>query len=217
MSKVIRQKQSLNLVIIIISALVLAFMLIGRFMERSVEQSNARDESRLKSDQQYAAMNNFESIQLNEIDFGLQSIRFRSLEKAKKTVMEWQVLPELSMSDETAEELATQWLNILQQPIEPSIKPQYNDLLAGATVLLYFAELSKPLVAKIALVSEQTPVNGDQQNSGIYSKISIRFVSTGQQIIIANLSLEQLLPENIAQKMLANNSLLLKKSSPLKK
>ena len=86
MSKGITQRQWLNIVIIILSGLILVFMLLGRFMDQAVDESNARASTRVAAQKQIAQ----QLLQLRMIDFGFQRIILIQ--------SEWHVEPKSSLS-----------------------------------------------------------------------------------------------------------------------
>ncbi len=179
MSKGITQSQWLNIVIIVISGLILAFMLIGRFMNQAVDESHIEQSTQ-------------QSLRLTRIDFGGQQIILQPLEKSSQPALKWSVKPVSSLSAKKVEELVSAWQQVLAMPVEPSYQHQQANYSPIATVLLYFAKRAQPLIAKVEVVNHQ---NHQQP-------IVISFVSTGQQLVIKDLIVRQLIPAQTLRKRL---------------
>ncbi len=191
MSKGVTQNQWLNIVIIIISALVLAFTLIGRFMDKTANESDTR---------QIAAVNDslkmsVPSMQLTSIDFGTMRISRKRQKNQSTLAFAWFAKPKSSLNQTQINRLVDGWQKILTMPAESLSQPAPINFLPIATVLLYFAETAQPIITKVEVSNkvELTP------------SINIRFVSTGQQIIIEDLPLAQLLPVQWLQKSASDN------------
>ena len=186
MGKGIAHSQWLNIVIIIISALVLAFTLIGRIMDNAVDESDARQIVATDDSQQV----NVPVMQLISVDFGNLRMTGKQQKIDSKLGLIWSTEPNGILSQKQIKTLLDSWQKILVMPTQPlnqSISINYSPI---AIVLLYFTEVAQPIIAKVELSDkiESTPT------------IIIRFVSTGQQIIIDELSLEQILPLQVLQK-----------------
>ncbi len=179
MSKGLKQKQWLNIIIIVISGLILAFTLIGRFMNSAVDEYEVREKARnLAAEEEQITR---QSLQLKTIDFGFLRITNKANTAANP---EWVAEPRELISTETAESLVAQWQQILNKPAKPSEQNEHSEYLSGATVLLFFTETAQPVIAKVDLLKGQ-PVS---------SNLKVTFVSTGQTIIINNSQLKQLIP-----------------------
>ena len=171
MSKGLTQRQWLNMVIIIISALILAFMLIGQVMNKSVDKVAGNVEQ-----------TPFRQIMsLREIDFGSQKLVLQT-----KSATSWTVIPNNSLTSEEIFKLVKNWQNVLVEPITPSLKNIKNIASPVTTVLLFFSESTQPLIVKIG---------GINRPEG-QKLVSLLFIGSEQQEIIKPLSLEQFLPKN---------------------
>lgn len=186
MNKGMTQSQWLNIVIIIISALILAFTLIGRFMDRAVDDSDARQIVAEDSRHQISEP----TMQLTSIDFGTLRIFLKPQEAHSKLALIGSVEPKGALTEKQIKALIERWQKILMMPAQSLSQASSINYLPIATILLYFAETAQPIVAKVTASDkiESTPL------------ISVRFVSTGQQIIIDNLPIDQLLPQQVLQK-----------------
>lgn len=187
MSKGISQSQWLNIVIIIISALVLAFTLIGRIMDNAVDETNAR---------QIAATNDSRQVgvpvmQLSSVDFGTLRITSKQQKNRQKLVLIWSTEPKGVLTQKQIKTLLDQWQKILIMQAQPVDQPASINYSPIATVLLYFAKVGQPIIAKVLVSDKIEPA----------PTIIVRFVSTGQQIMIDNLPIDQILPLQVLQKL----------------
>lgn len=186
MGKRISQSQWLNIVIIVISALVLAFTLIGQFMHQAVDESDASKIVAANDSLQVSVP----TIQLTSIDFGTLRISREQQKNQSKLAFSWSVLPKGGLTQQQIKLLVDRWQKILTTPVNPLEQSASINYSPIATVLLYFEETAQPIIAKVEMGDkiETTPL------------INIRFVSTGQQITIDNLQLDHLLPLQVLQK-----------------
>lgn len=187
MSKGVTQSQWLNLVIIIISALVLAFTLIGRFMHKAADEAGARQSIVEDTHQQISEP----MMQLMSIDFGTLRISQAKNKDRSKSGVTWSAEPKGAMTQQRIKVLVDRWQKILTLPVTALNQQALTNYSSIATVLLYFADTAQPLVAKVLVSEKNNPTQF----------IKIRFVSTSQQIIIEDLPLEYLLPQQSEQKL----------------
>jgi len=180
------QSQWLNIVIIVISALVLGFTLIGRFVDHAVDKSDARQIIAADGGQQISAP----ALQLTSIDFGTLQIFLKRQEAHSRFALIGSVEPTGVLTKQQIKTLIARWQKILVMPTQPLSQSTSMRYFPIATVLLYFADTAQPIVAKV--------VASDKIESA--PSIIIRFVSTGQQIVIDDLAIDQLLPRQVLQK-----------------
>ncbi len=175
MAKGVTQSQWLNIIIIIISALVLAFMLMGKWMDGSTKQPNLEKQE----------------IALNKIDFGRFQLLLKNKQnintqlESKKTNNEtlWVVQPSSALSNSDIKEIVLIWQQILSRPLQSTINIQQNNPLYLATVLLSFSNSKTPLVAQLI----QIKFSG---NSTKKITTIAKFVSTDQFVDISDLSIK---------------------------
>ena len=117
-------RQWLNIMIISVSAMFLLSMLVGRMMNVS-NTEEAKVAASLDS-----------AGELVQIDFGLLHL--------SKTSSGWQA-SDARLSQATTNNAAALWLALLQRSDHQLIKQP----LSGKTVLLYFSQLSSPVVCKV--------------------------------------------------------------------
>ncbi len=190
MSKGITQSQWLNIVIMVISGLILAFMLLGRFMNRAVDEFDDRESgAKIISSQ----LINQQLLQLNRIDFGTLRMTLDQPRQSLQPISKWSVAPMNSLSAKEIEQLVNRWQQILAIPTSRLYLDEATDYNPVATVLLYFAETTNPLVAKVEI---ESVLDGNTSRKPI---IYITFVSTGQQVVFKDLSLSQLIPVWVSQ------------------
>ncbi len=137
-------KKWLNIIIIVISALVLAFMLIGKLMERKIPSVNrGGGESHLSVDRAQGVP------QLIKIEYNATTLSFHS-------DGEWISRDEPSakqasnLSPERVEEIHSLWLQVLSQKSMPFDKETASYLAAQSfEVKLYFLSKDRPLLARV--------------------------------------------------------------------
>lgn len=184
MAKKTAEKQWLNVVIIVISALILAFTLLGNLMNRA-EDSSTENEQQSVQNQPLSAEHDRSmsaktpSLQLRMIDFGEQKV---ILGHSK-----WQLSPNFNLSDRKLAVLVGAWQSLLHQSVNPERKIESVDSLSVQMVQLFFKNSQRPLIAKVELVTDS---KGQQ-------KTMISFQSTGQQIIKSRDFFVKLIPNRI--------------------
>jgi len=165
-------KKWLNIIIIVISALVLAFMLIGKLMERDKNQP---------IEQSSTFFNHSTSTQT--VTLVLQKIEFKKLSLVLQK--NWQLSEKrddstFELSASRIEEIQSLWQQILLLPTEPiNINSENNhsvsdtdlEVLSSYSVKLYFKTREKPLRAKV------THLKGSQSET-----TKILFSDIGQQL-----------------------------------
>jgi hypothetical protein len=181
MAKGITNKQWLNLVIIIISALVLAFMLLGRFFNIAVEQSHKREKSRL-GQPSLIIKEKPNILKLVMIDFGLNKV---VLNAEELWVDENQANTTISESDEL-NEITERWEHLLSAPFIENTWDKQVEPKVRATVLLYFKNKQQPLILKVEGVNSKEKI-GD---------VRVTFIASGKQIILHDLTFSQLVYED---------------------
>jgi len=145
MSQKNQNRKWLNVIIIVISALILAFMLIGKLMERDENQPIG----------QAAAFFN-RSDPMHTAGLSLQKIEFEKLTLSLHN--EWQLsMADLQvtnrLSSSRIEEIQSLWQQVLTLPTEPLKSPinsqTVNREQQSYWVKLYFKSLDKPLNAQV--------------------------------------------------------------------
>ncbi len=124
----------LNLVIIAISALILAFTLLGRFFESGEQPSDSTTE--------YSAQH----YELVGIDFGQLQ-----LEKKQTT---WRAKPDGVISAQQLQQLIQHWQQLLTLTPDRQEPPADAEILSANTVLLYFDGQTTPVICKVVMTTE---------------------------------------------------------------
>jgi hypothetical protein len=132
MSKGINQKSWLNIVIISISALILAFTLLGRFFD-----------SGTSSTLQPELTTHVSMLQLSALDFGNIQI--------KKRISIWQVIPQDAIDLQQAKSIFGQWQTLLTSDLPNDIATEPNEIESASTVLLYLEGQANPIVCKVII------------------------------------------------------------------
>ncbi len=128
----------LNIVILVVAAMILFLVLLGKMM-------NSGDSSKLLPTEPLQEEISPQSLTLSIIDFGDYSF--------VKQSNSWMVNGELSegLSSRDIEERIYQWQQLLTESGDKYRKPDFG----GKTILLYFANLSQPIVCKFKIVEKQ--------------------------------------------------------------
>ncbi len=178
MAKGITERQWLNLVIIIISALILAFMLLGRFLNVAVDQSSEREQQRLE----YPPLIIEEKphkLKLTMIDFGLYEAFLNSEDQ---WVEENKVNHSAGNNGELSE-IAKRWEMLLSEPFVENVWDQKIIPKVRATVLLYFKDTSQPLIIKVEALNSKEELGN----------LRITFIATGKKMLLHDLAFSQLI------------------------
>ena len=137
MPKYSLQNSWLNIVIITISGLVLAFTLLGRFMDSATQLPASPPES-----------NQQLKVNIIGIDFGSQKIRYQA--------MQWQVEPiKTVISNELIQKVVDNWQEILNSPQSEIKLSDIQGFEPVATVLIFLEGSQSPLVAKVEMRAQQ--------------------------------------------------------------
>ncbi|MBV1910976.1 MAG: hypothetical protein KUG78_16875 [Kangiellaceae bacterium] len=137
MSKGINQKSWLNIVIIVVSGLILAFTLLGRFMDRSTLPTDRPTQ-----------VGQEKGYQIARLDFGA----FRLIKKNSI----WRFIPADNLNQQLAEETVIAWQELLDSSAEDISKQSGHSWEPLATVLIYLTEIDTPLIVKIDRTQEYT-------------------------------------------------------------
>lgn len=138
MAKPNPQKNWLNLVIIIVSGLILAFTLLGKFFESGVPAEPAVDS---RQTQQF---------ELVGIDFGELQL--------KKNSDRWTLLPKGSLDQKQLELITSQWDLLLNKDVQEPRTDGAVSIQSASTVLLYLKGETRPIICKVVLAETQTYV-----------------------------------------------------------
>jgi len=162
------QQQWLNLIIITISGLILAFVLLGRFLDpdkNKIEEVSAPMELRL-------------------IDFGAQRLVYNPQGMTSEQPDSWTVYPESSLSKNEIKLLVKNWQELLLMTFEQSEQdPDKN--LSGTTVLLFFEGSELPLVARVSIKNAQAESE----------EVVVNFIAEEKNVVIKDISNYRLLPK----------------------
>lgn len=173
MAKGITERQWLNLVIIIISALILAFMLLGRFLNVAVDRSDEREIKRLEQ----PPLITFEKPQLVMIDFGLKKV---VLNAENQWIEDNQT--EDHNNSHQLNVIIKRWQHLLSTPFVENKWEQAVSPKVRATVLLYFKNKSQPLIIKVEALNSKEQ-KGDLQ---------ITFIATAKTMLVHDLAFSEL-------------------------
>jgi len=162
------QQQWLNVIIIIISALILAFVLLGRFLDP--DRNKIEDVSA--------------PLELRLIDFGAQRLSYKPQNMEGAQLDGWSVYPESSLSADEIKLLVNSWQELLSMPLQQSEIKQ-NKTISGATVLLFFSGSELPLLVRVSRKNTQSKSE----------EIIIDFIAEERTVVVKNLSKYQFLPK----------------------
>jgi len=179
MAKQTKQQQWLNVIIISISALVLAFVLLGRFM-------NVSSPTKVEEPKNTGAASN---IELRELDFGSQRLVLVKSSLNQLSDYVWQAIPNDSITQQETIKLISNWKLLLTETVDAETNDS-REVISGVTVLLYFTDLETPVLVR---VKEQT------------EQYLIQFISTGQIVIIEKSPTVLVLPVNLSSKVKLEN------------
>jgi len=181
-----KEKQWLNIIIIVISAMILIFTLLGKFMEKGV---NDRPNDLLILPSAKITPSALPAPTLTSVDFG--AIKIVASEKgwrqiASSTDLEKESPAEAGIQDSNYSKIAEQWQVILTRPNDQLVSLENYDV-----VTTYFAQISllkqdRPIVVKLELVT-----SGNQR----YTLLT--FVSANVQLVETEAFLKTLLPPAI--------------------
>ena len=135
MAKTTKQQTWLNIIIIVLSGLILAFTLLGRFMTTEEQKITANGGS--------GAANQFQIV---SIDFGSIQV--------KKIDSRWVSSSRITTSDEQAEIIATSWQQVLTSEMPTDELNNRQSFVSIATVLVYIQGTEAPLVIKVEKSNE---------------------------------------------------------------
>jgi len=135
MTKATKQQTWLNIIIIVLSGLILAFTLLGRFM--------STEEQKLTANELNGAASQFQIV---SIDFG--SIQIRKIDS------KWVSSSRITTSDEQAEIIATSWQQVLTSEMPTDELNNRQSFASIATVLVYIQGTEVPLVIKVEMSNE---------------------------------------------------------------
>jgi len=179
--KNVKTTQWLNIVIIVISGLVLAFTLIGRFMDRPFHNNSVSEQTVINHSigtdirkPLLIAIKIFDDEQL-VISLQLAPSGWKSRLLKDKPLTSMQIT-----------ETVSQWRALINQPLLNESDRQQSVALVSRKIQLYFAEKAIPLAVTIN-------VSNNQQGE---LKTFIQFLSTNQLIVLPAEVFEQLVPDN---------------------
>ena len=132
MARLTKQQQWLNIIIISISALVLAFVLLGKFMGNNF--SNVPGESI--------------NVELKAIDFGDRRLTLVE-DKNSSISSHWKAVPNDILSQEEINKLITSWRWLLNQSFD-SMNKVDDEVISGMTVLVFFKDIDQPMVIRVS-------------------------------------------------------------------
>jgi len=163
-----KQQQWLNVIIIVISALILAFVLLGRFLDP--DKNKIEDVSA--------------PLELRLIDFGTQRLTYEPQNKAAGELLGWSVYPQSSLSTDEIKSLVDSWQELLSMPLQQDDIKQ-DKRISGVTVLLFFTGTELPLVTKVSI----------RNSEARDAEIIIDFIAEKRTVVVKNLSKYQFLPK----------------------
>jgi len=186
MKRISKQSRWLNIIIIVISAMILVFMLLGRFLGSGLDERPGQTMP-------------FPNLTL--IDFGT----IKLVNKNKR----WQTDHFLSAKNNDSEngqpektvaqnpqysKLAFEWQRLLEQPANNSVSPVNTTVIATYFVQLYFAGNEQALVVKVESIV-------DKNKSLLKAKRTlITFVNSNLKIIESEEFLKKILPASLTNK-----------------
>ena len=126
------QRQWLNIIIFVTSAMFLLMVVVGQFMQRTERASGELTESSKET-----------KLNLSKIDFG-ETVLVREGDNWKQT-------PANIQAELRVQLLGNRWLALLNN----NVSPKESDLSSGRTVLLYFSNAQTPQVVKVIQRSDK--------------------------------------------------------------
>jgi hypothetical protein len=176
MGKVNIHKQWLNIVIITISALILALTLLGRFIGQGVDKAERSEERRVSNLQANEHRDSETNNALKMIDFGHYQL-FQDNQK-------WLSTPDDFVSSKVIAETLESWRLVLEQSLQDESDLVIANKMTGKMVLIYFSNTEQPIVIKI----ESALKNGQ-------TGVLLSFVALDQYVWLPQFSLQQLIPD----------------------
>ncbi len=177
----VKEKQWLNIIIVVISAMILAFSLLGKFMNGGLDSHSSE-----------AAATPI----LNAIDFGPIKITHSANDG-------WQPDPYISLGKNTPQasnshitdysKIAEQWQAILTQRRYQSVPLAERHVNKTYFVQLYFVEQTQPLIVKIELVTVKEMAKETSPQA------LITFVTSNWQILETGDFINRLLPQTVIE------------------
>ncbi len=134
MAKPNQHKTWLNIVIITVSGLILAFTLLGKFFDSGTSAQATIDQS---ATYQY---------ELVGIDFGQLQL--------KKDSDSWRSEPKGSLNQTQLELISSQWELLLSKDIQKTSLDRELSIQSASTVLLYLKDETRPIICKVFFAGE---------------------------------------------------------------
>lgn len=178
--KNLKTSQWLNIVIIVISGLVLAFTLIGKFMDKPAKNNQLTEQGATS----IPISNGIKKPLLVGIKIFDQNQQLEASLQLNPSGWKEDLLGGKSLTTEQIEQVGNQWRALINQPLLLQNDRQQSVALITKKVHLYFAEKSTPLIATINVSNNQL---GEL-------KTFIQFVSTQQLIVLPANAFKQLIP-----------------------
>ena len=132
MVKISKQQKWLNLIIISVSALVLAFVLLGRFMGGESDSPNQQ----------------IDSMELREIDFGGYRL-VASSNSGNAGTKGWQAIPPGAVEKPQIAKIVSSWQQLLNSAFEFENNDSYK-FDSATSVLIFFEGSSQPSVVRVS-------------------------------------------------------------------
>jgi len=178
-----KQSRWLNIIIIVISAMILVFMLLGRFLGSGLDEkpSQALPLPNLR-------LIDFGSLQLVNENKRWYSNHFLS---AKMNNTENSQSENVITLNPQYSKIADEWQELLEQPANNAESPINTRVIATYFVQLYFEGTEQALVVKVESITDN---NEPMQN---VKHTLITFVNNNLQIIESVEFLEKILPDSL--------------------
>ncbi|MCF6192753.1 MAG: hypothetical protein L3J46_00260 [Kangiellaceae bacterium] len=186
MKRISKQSRWLNIIIIVISAMILVFMLLGRFLGSGLDEPSS----------QALPLPNLRLIDFGSLKLVNESNRWQSdhFLNAKKNDKENSQAKNTVTLNSQYSKIAGEWQRLLEQPASNAVSQVNTKVTVTYFVQLYFEESERALVVKIEGIV-------DKNESEPHTKRTlITFVNSNLQILESEEFVEKILPASLLNK-----------------
>jgi len=189
MKRVTQESRWLNVIIIVISAMILAFSLLGKFMGSGLDEKPA----------QVMPLPNLRVIDFGSIKLINDNQQWRSETSSSSAEVD-RPGQQSNLSQKTAEQelryskIAAQWHQLLEQPAESATSLGSTRVENTYFVQLYFKGRDQALIVKVESVSNKNEASED------HNQTLITFVNSNLQLVKPGSFSKNILPARLINK-----------------